>query len=308
MAGVELGPQPGAAADAAAPRAPTTTLPASALEGLGGEGGANIERVEMKIINGAVASAGEFDFMVALFANSKFFCGGVLLDNATVLTGGLFLWVLLRGLLRAAGVRGLAGPGAHGPSSPAPPLPSRRPHTIKPPCSAAAHCLVDTAIISNPGLLRVWVLGTQYPVERVFAHPGECFGVSGCFLVGSLAALGWAGPLPRRPPPARPAARSPRPAPRPCAPPSPAPPSPTVAPLSFHPPAGYSASKIPEDNQDLTFDGSLHDLGAVRLAAPLPSPATVALAPRDAGVQEGQLLQVAGWGMTESGSPSNVLK
>ena len=41
----------------------------------------------MKIINGENASSGDFDFMTALFMQGRFFCGGVLLDNTTVLTG-----------------------------------------------------------------------------------------------------------------------------------------------------------------------------------------------------------------------------
>lgn len=42
----------------------------------------------MKIINGAEVLNSEFDFMAALLNGGRFFCGGVLLDNTTVLTGG----------------------------------------------------------------------------------------------------------------------------------------------------------------------------------------------------------------------------
>jgi secreted trypsin-like serine protease len=50
------------------------------------------DAVELKIINGYNVTNSEFDFMVALFQQvpgrqPRFFCGGVLLDNATVLTG-----------------------------------------------------------------------------------------------------------------------------------------------------------------------------------------------------------------------------
>ena len=75
----------------AAPANAATTLPDSALpDSLPyNEGG---EAVELKIINGDNVTSSEFDFMVALFQQvpgrqPRFFCGGVLLDNTTVLTG-----------------------------------------------------------------------------------------------------------------------------------------------------------------------------------------------------------------------------
>ena len=67
-----LGSNPDAPAPAAAAAAnPATTLPASALEGEAEEqpedAPAGAQRVEMKIINGAVVQGGDFDFMAALF-------------------------------------------------------------------------------------------------------------------------------------------------------------------------------------------------------------------------------------------------
>ncbi|KAI7837488.1 hypothetical protein COHA_008679 [Chlorella ohadii] len=173
-----------------------TTLPAAALD-TNGSLSSNLPdadgTVEMKIINGDDAVAGQFDFMVALFMNGRFFCGGVLLDNSTVLT--------------------------------------------------AAHCVVDTKIVDNPSALTVWAMGNQYPVDRIFAHPG------------------------------------------------------------------YSASKIPQDNADMTFDGSLHDVALIKLKNPIPDLTSVALLPaKDLQLSDQQRLQVAGWGTTETGRPSNVLQ
>lgn len=93
-------------------------------------------------------------------------------------------------------------------------------------------------------------------------------------------------------------------------PPESAPPSPGPAPHLFHRPlSGYSASKIPEDNKDLTFEGALHDIAVVKLATAVSgTPATVALASADTPVTESEKLQVAGWGTTENGQPSNILK
>lgn len=73
--------------------------------------------------------------------------------------------------------------------------------------------------------------------------------------------------------------------------------------------AGYSAARIPEDNEDLTFDGPLHDIAVLKLAQAVPgTPATVPLAAADTPLAERQKLQVAGWGTTEAGTASNILK
>jgi hypothetical protein len=75
------------------------------------------------------------------------------------------------------------------------------------------------------------------------------------------------------------------------------------------PTAGYSADKIPQDNKDLTFDGSLYDLAVVKLSqAVAGDPTTVDVAAEGATLAPGQMLQVAGWGTTETGSTSSVLK
>ena len=165
--------------------------------------------------------------------------------------------------------------------------------------------MVDTGIVRDPSVLTVWVMGAQYPVSQIFSHPG---GWVGGGARGVLACVGgWVGACVRacvgarrRAPRARP---GPRLRPGPWAHRSPLPPP--VLPRH----AGYSPARIPEDNRDLTFDGPLHDLAVIKLAAPVPgSPATAALAPRDAQVAERQRLQVAGWGTTEAGTASNLLK
>jgi hypothetical protein len=71
---------------------------------------------------------------------------------------------------------------------------------------------------------------------------------------------------------------------------------------------GYSASTIPTDNKDLTFSGDLHDLAALRLGQPVPEPVTVSLPDASLVVPSGAGLQVAGWGVTENGQPSSILK
>jgi hypothetical protein len=80
-------------------------------------------------------------------------------------------------------------------------------------------------------------------------------------------------------------------------------------PAARPPAAGYSADKIPQDNKDLTFDGSLHDLAVVKLSQAIAGdPTTVDVVGEGATLAPGQMLQVAGWGTTETGSTSNVLK
>jgi trypsin len=79
-----------------------------------------------------------------------------------------------------------------------------------------------------------------------------------------------------------------------------------VAQILAHP--GYSASTIPTDNKDLTFSGDLHDLAALRLGQPVPEPVTVSLPDASLVVPSGAGLQVAGWGVTENGQPSSILK
>lgn len=77
-------------------------------------------------------------------------------------------------------------------------------------------------------------------------------------------------------------------------------------PISLHV-AGYSASTIPNDNKDLTFNGNLHDLAVLKLAAPVADPIAVALPNATTVLPVGQQLQISGWGTTESGRASSVL-
>ena len=74
------------------------------------------------------------------------------------------------------------------------------------------------------------------------------------------------------------------------------------------PSAGYSADKIPNDNQDLTFDGDLHDVAVLKLAKPVPDAVTVTLADGSLEMERGQRLKVVGWGKTEAGQSSQVLE
>lgn len=73
-------------------------------------------------------------------------------------------------------------------------------------------------------------------------------------------------------------------------------------------PAGYSPDTIPRDNLDLTFEGELHDLAVLKLAAEVPAVEAVALPNATSPLPAGQALLVAGWGTTESGQASTVLK
>jgi hypothetical protein len=62
--------------------------------------------VEPRIINGQVAVAADFAFMVALLLQGQQFCGGTLLDETTVLTGTR---CSLRGLVYPCGGEGGGG-------------------------------------------------------------------------------------------------------------------------------------------------------------------------------------------------------
>lgn len=152
--------------------------------------------------------------------------------------------------------------------------------------------------MDNPSALTVWAMGNQYPVERVFAHPGarlHCpagaardppsiqllqqanlsgHGCSGHCLVSRFdERISPFTAIPTLPCSAlhphtlcftptfallhnRMLAAS-RPRALCCT---------TACALPHtHVCAGYSPSKIPEDNADMTFDGSLHDIAVIKL-------------------------------------------